>query len=153
MAAGITELIFIVSDTKRVVKDYFGHAVELEHILEQGDDWENLRIVRNILPVGVSCTFLHQTSPLGLGHAVLCARRVVGDSPFAVLLCDDLIRCQADGALQQMVRFWGNSNGMPSAGRCRETGGAGGGGAIRHCRYRQAEQDNDRWSASRAQLG
>ena len=114
VAAGLTELIFITGHNKQAVIDHFDRARELEHVLVQRREEEKLSKVQDILPSEVSCIFLRQPEPLGLGHAVLCARPVVGDEPFAVLLSDDLIRCQGDGVLQQLLDCWQQQGGQRS---------------------------------------
>lgn len=91
VAAGITELIFVTGRSKRAIEDHFDSAPELEMELARKDKQAMLAAVRNILPDHVSCIYIRQTAPLGLGHAVLTAAPVVGDEPFAVLLADDLI--------------------------------------------------------------
>jgi UTP--glucose-1-phosphate uridylyltransferase len=91
IAAGITELIFITGRNKRAIEDHFDRVPELEADLESKNKTELLDIVLNILPSNVNCIYTRQSSPLGLGHAVLCAEPIVGDEPFAVLLADDLI--------------------------------------------------------------
>ncbi len=91
VAAGVTELIFVTGRGKRAIEDHFDQAVELELALEKNGRKALLAEVRSILPRGVSCMFVRQAQPLGLGHAVLCAKPAVGDEPFAVLLADDLI--------------------------------------------------------------
>lgn len=103
VAAGITELIFVTSSSKRAIEDHFDSNYELEsNLLERGKQ-ELLNIVRGILPDGVSCAYIRQKSPRGLGHAVLCAKQFVTDEPFAVLLADDLIDGGKRSCLQQMV--------------------------------------------------
>lgn len=102
VAAGITELIFVTNSDKRAIEDHFDSNYELEsNLLEQGK-WDLLEIVRSILPDGVSCAYIRQKSPLGLGHAVLCAKQFT-DGPFAVLLADDLIDGGKTSCLQQMI--------------------------------------------------
>ena len=91
VAAGITELVFITGRSKRAIPDHFDTAYELEATLEKSGKNEMLELVRNITPPNVTCIYIRQAAPLGLGHAVLCAAPVVGDAPFAVLLADDLI--------------------------------------------------------------
>jgi UTP--glucose-1-phosphate uridylyltransferase len=91
VAAGITELVFINGRNKRAIPDHFDTAYELETTLEKSGKHEMLEMVRNIVPSNVTCIYIRQAAPLGLGHAVLCAASVVGDAPFAVLLADDLI--------------------------------------------------------------
>lgn len=103
IAAGITELVFITGRTKRSITDHFDKAYELETELEKNGKTERLEIVKNIIPDGVTCIYIRQSEPLGLGHAVLCAKPVIGDSPFAVILPDDLIDDGIRGATKQMV--------------------------------------------------
>ena len=103
VAAGITELIFITGRTKRSITDHFDKAYELETELEKKGKTEQLEIVRSIIPDGVTCIYIRQAEPLGLGHAVLCAKPVIGDEPFAVILPDDLIDDGSRGAINQMI--------------------------------------------------
>lgn len=103
IAAGIRELIFITGRTKRSITDHFDKAYELETELEKQGQFEKLEIVRNIIPEGVTCIFIRQAEPLGLGHAVLCAKPVVGDQPFVVILPDDLIDDGDRGVTQQLI--------------------------------------------------
>lgn len=91
VAAGITELIFITGRNKRAIEDHFDTAYELEAELEAAGKQALLETVRNVIPKNVNCIYIRQSSPLGLGHAVLCARPVVGNDPFAVLLADDFM--------------------------------------------------------------
>jgi UTP--glucose-1-phosphate uridylyltransferase len=103
IAAGITELVFITGRTKRSITDHFDKAYELETELEKNGKLERLEIVRNIIPEGVTCIYIRQAEPLGLGHAVSCAKPVVGDEPFVVILPDDLIDDGARGVTTQLV--------------------------------------------------
>jgi UTP--glucose-1-phosphate uridylyltransferase len=103
VAAGITELIFVTSSSKRAIEDHFDSNYELESSLLERGKHELLEIVRGILPDGVSCAYIRQKSPLGLGHAVLCAKQLVMNEPFAVLLADDLIDGGERSCLQQMI--------------------------------------------------
>lgn len=103
IAAGITELIFVTSSAKRAIEDHFDSNFELEATLQQRGKEELLDIVRGILPDGVSCAYIRQKNPQGLGHAVLCAKQLVMNEPFAVLLADDLIDGGANPCLRQMV--------------------------------------------------
>lgn len=107
IAAGITELIFVTSLHKRAIEDYFDDNFELNHRLAAAGKSDLLAKVAGILPAGVSCTYVRQPEPLGLGHAVLCAAPLVGDEPFAVLLADDLIDGQGVPVLKQMVELHG----------------------------------------------
>ena len=91
IAAGATELIFITGKNKRSIEDHFDVAGELEAQLEASGKHKMLTILRDILPSHVSCIFIRQPKALGLGHAVLCAKPVVGNEPFSVILADDLI--------------------------------------------------------------
>lgn len=101
--AGCRTLVFVVNRYKHAIADYFDTAYELEHRLEMKGRADLLDRVRSTLPDGVRCVFVTQSEARGLGHAVLCARPVVGDEPFAVLLPDDLIWNRGKGALAQMV--------------------------------------------------
>jgi len=105
VAAGMTEMIFITGRGKRAIEDHFDKAFELEHELAQRGDKQLLKIVQSIIPKNVHCTYVRQPQALGLGHAVLCARPVVGDEPFAVVLADDLIDAKP-AALQQMAEVF-----------------------------------------------
>jgi UTP--glucose-1-phosphate uridylyltransferase len=91
VAAGITEMIFITGRNKRAIEDHFDKAYELETELEAANKQGLLELVRGVIPKNVNCIYIRQAEPLGLGHAVLCARPVVGDEPFAVLLADDFM--------------------------------------------------------------
>ncbi len=102
LEAGITELIFVTSSSKHAIEDYFDTNYELESRLILQQKHELLDIVKNILPSGITCIYLRQPEPLGLGDAVLRAMPVVGHEPFAVLLADDLMDCPDKGCLHQM---------------------------------------------------
>jgi UTP--glucose-1-phosphate uridylyltransferase len=101
--AGCDTLVFVTNRYKHAVADYFDKAYELEQKLERAGKTELLELVRNVLPPGVRAIFVTQAEALGLGHAVLCAKPVIGDEPFAVLLPDDLIWNRGPGALKQMA--------------------------------------------------
>lgn len=103
VAAGIDVLVFVTSRTKRSIEDHFDKAYELETELQTRGKAETLRIVQNIVPSHVSCVFIRQAEALGLGHAVNCARSVIGDEPFAVVLADDMIDGGDNGCLSQMI--------------------------------------------------
>ncbi len=107
--AGITELIFVTSSSKRAIEDHFDSNFELETTLELRGHYELLHIVRNILPEGISCAYIRQQNPHGLGHAVLCAKNLVGNEPFAVLLADDLIENNGRNCLRRMVELYEES--------------------------------------------
>jgi UTP--glucose-1-phosphate uridylyltransferase len=91
VAAGITEMIFITGRNKRAIEDHFDKAYELEAELEAAGKTALLDFVQNVIPKNINCIYIRQSVPLGLGHAVLCARPVVGDEAFAVLLADDFM--------------------------------------------------------------
>ena len=108
VAAGMTELIFITGRTKRSIADHFDKAYELENELQKHNKTRMLELVQNILPSHVTCIYIRQAEPLGLGHAVLCGRAAVGEEPFAVLLADDLIDDGDQGCMKQMVDVFEN---------------------------------------------
>ncbi len=101
--AGINEMIFVTSSSKRAIEDHFDKNYELESELEKKGKKQLLEILRNIVPPNISCVYIRQSEALGLGHAVLCAKPVVGDEPFAVILADDLIDGHGTGVMKQMV--------------------------------------------------
>jgi UTP--glucose-1-phosphate uridylyltransferase len=102
LEAGATRLVFITHSSKRAIEDHFDQDPELERALAESGKSEILERVRGVLPKEASCVFIRQGEPLGLGHAVLCARPAVGDEPFFVHLPDDLI-CGETGCLSQMA--------------------------------------------------
>ena len=93
-SAGADTLVFITGSSKRAIEDHFDSNPELEAVLQQQGKQELLETLHGILPSWASCVYIRQPAPLGLGHAVLCARPVVGDAPFMVHLADDLIDAQ-----------------------------------------------------------
>ena len=101
--AGIETLVFVTGRNKRSIPDHFDKAYELEHELEGRGKHELLEQVRNIVPPNVTCVYVRQADALGLGHAVACARPIVRNEPFAVILADDLIESSNGGATRQMV--------------------------------------------------
>jgi UTP--glucose-1-phosphate uridylyltransferase len=105
VAAGITDLVFITGKNKRAIEDHFDKAYELETELEARGKRDLLDLVRDILPKSVNCIYIRQPEPLGLGHAVLCARPVINDEPFAVILADDLIDAETP-VLKQMTEVF-----------------------------------------------
>ncbi|MFT6395249.1 MAG: UTP--glucose-1-phosphate uridylyltransferase, partial [Methylophilaceae bacterium] len=110
IAAGATELIFITGKNKRSIEDHFDVAGELEAQLEASGKHKMLTILRDILPSHVSCIFIRQPKALGLGHAVLCAKPVVGNEPFSVILADDLIDGEVS-AVKQMTDVYAAKGG------------------------------------------
>lgn len=104
--AGIDTMIFITGRTKNSIIDHFDKAYELETELENRNKTELLKVLRDIVPPNVSFVFIRQSEALGLGHAVHCARPVVGDEPFAVILADDLVENGDYGCMAQMVELY-----------------------------------------------
>jgi UTP--glucose-1-phosphate uridylyltransferase len=90
-SAGIRHMVFVTGRTKRSVEDHFDTAYELENELELAGKTKLLSVARNIAPEDMRCTYVRQPRALGLGHAVLCAKELIGDEAFAVLLADDLM--------------------------------------------------------------
>jgi UTP--glucose-1-phosphate uridylyltransferase len=105
LAAGAEKLVFITGYAKRAIEDHFDKDHELEHELEAQGKQELLDAVRGIVPSYATCIYIRQPAPLGLGHAVLCSRPVVGDEPFFVHLADDLIDAE-EPCLKQMARVF-----------------------------------------------
>ena len=102
LRAGITDLIFVTSGTKRAIEDHFDQNFELEFRLKEKEKWDLLKELQSIPPAGINCIYIRQKEALGLGHAVLCAKDLIDNEPFAVLLADDLI----DGpGLDEMVKM------------------------------------------------
>lgn len=103
IAAGIDTLIFVTGRNKRAIEDHFDNNQELEMALRKKGKNEKADMVKNILPEGVECIFVRQPEQLGLGHAVLCAERAVGNDPFAVLLADDFLTYEGHGITADLV--------------------------------------------------
>jgi UTP--glucose-1-phosphate uridylyltransferase len=103
--AGADTLVFVTNRYKHAIADYFDKAYELEAKLEEKGKDELLKLVQGTLPRHVRAIFVTQPEALGLGHAVLCAKPVIGDEPFGVILADDLIWHQGKGALRQMAEL------------------------------------------------
>ena len=110
VAAGMNEMIFVTGRGKRAIEDHFDSANELEAELLQRGRHDLLQLVQQILPSNVSCVYVRQPQALGLGHAVLCAQRVVGDDPFAIVLADDLIDAHTP-VLSQMASVFAREGG------------------------------------------
>src|SRR5512145_2266785 len=102
-AAGVREMIFVTGRHKRPIEDHFDMTFELEVALEQAGKAELLHVVRSVKPDDMECIYVRQAQALGLGHAVLCGARLVGNEPFAVLLADDLMVNAAKPVLAQMT--------------------------------------------------
>jgi UTP--glucose-1-phosphate uridylyltransferase len=105
LSAGADTLVFITGSSKRAIEDHFDSNAELEAVLQAQGKQDLLDTLHGILPNWASCVYIRQSAPLGLGHAVLCARPVVGDEPFMVHLADDLIDAQVP-CLKQMVEVF-----------------------------------------------
>jgi UTP--glucose-1-phosphate uridylyltransferase len=105
LSAGADTLIFITGSSKRAIEDHFDSNPELEAVLQAQGKQDLLDTLRGILPSWASCVYIRQSAPLGLGHAVLCARPVVGNAPFMVHLADDLIDAKVP-CLKQMVEVF-----------------------------------------------
>lgn len=108
--AGATKLVFVTGSSKRAIEDHFDTDLELEKALTDAGKYEQLKSIQDIVPRGVSCIYIRQGEPLGLGHAVLCARPAIGNEPFFVHLADDLI-AGSPGCLSQMADEYANHGG------------------------------------------
>jgi UTP--glucose-1-phosphate uridylyltransferase len=104
ISAGLDTLIFITGRNKRAIEDHFDGNNELELALRLKGKKEMADMVKNILPEGIECVFVRQREQLGLGHAVLCAERVVGNEPFALLLADDFLIYNGNGITSDLIR-------------------------------------------------
>lgn len=104
-AAGIRQMIFVTGRGKRAVEDHFDVALELEIELEITAKYDLLNLVRSIKPHDMECIYVRQPRALGLGHAILCAEKLIGDEPFAVLLADDLMIGQPSVLMQMIKQF------------------------------------------------
>src|SRR5512141_1778246 len=108
-AAGITDVIFVTGRGKRAIEDHFDTIFELEHVLDRKGNRKLLDEVRKITALA-NFSYVRQGEPLGLGHAILCARSLVGNEPFAVLLGDDIIRSRVP-VLKQLIRVFAKHGG------------------------------------------
>ena len=104
--AGIDTLILVTRGDKQAISDHFRRSEELEKHLESRCQLELLEAIRSILPAGVRLLETTQETPLGLGHAVLCARELLAQEPFAVILPDDMVRTRGKGCLSQMMEVY-----------------------------------------------
>jgi UTP--glucose-1-phosphate uridylyltransferase len=105
LAAGIEDIIFVTGKGKQAIEDHFDHSRELEETLIARNKNVLLRVVTNLVPESGTLVYTRQNNPLGLGHAIWCARNIVGREPFAVLLADDLIKARKPVLRQMMERF------------------------------------------------
>lgn len=104
IAAGIDTLIFITGRNKRAIEDHFDNNQELSMALKAKGKIKEAEMVTNIIPAGIECIFVRQPEQLGLGHAVLCAERAVGDEPFAVILADDFLTYKNNSPTTELVK-------------------------------------------------
>jgi UTP--glucose-1-phosphate uridylyltransferase len=111
MEAGIEHFIFVTGRNKSVIEDHFDRQFELEQVLAARGKTSELEVLNNDLPGPGSTSFTRQQEPLGLGHAVWCARELVGNEPFALLLPDVLVQSQGKGCLAQMLDAYGQHGG------------------------------------------
>ena len=109
LQAGAKRLVFITGSSKRAIEDHFDSDGELENLLLSQGKSELLKMLRSVLPSYASCIYIRQPAPLGLGHAVLCAKPAVGDAPFFVHLADDLIDAK-EACLKQMADRFDNGS-------------------------------------------
>jgi UTP--glucose-1-phosphate uridylyltransferase len=105
--SGIEDIIIVTGRNKRAIEDHFDKSVELEMLLEEKGSLELLKIVQSVSNLA-DVHYIRQKQPLGLGHAILCARKFIGDEPFAVLLGDDILQSDPPG-LKQMIDIYGQT--------------------------------------------
>jgi len=103
VASGINQLIFVIGRTKNAIINHFDSAPELENELMQKNKTSLLKIIQRIVPKNVDCTFVRQNKPAGLGHAIYCARNIIQNESFAVILADDLVKSKTP-CLKQMIK-------------------------------------------------
>lgn len=106
ISAGIDTLIFVTGRNKRAIEDHFDANLELESVLRAKGKYKQADMIHNIIPDGVECIFVRQAEQLGLGHAVLCAERAVGNDPFAVLLADDFLTDYLPGVTFDLLQAY-----------------------------------------------
>jgi UTP--glucose-1-phosphate uridylyltransferase len=109
-AAGIEEFIFVTGRNKGAIADHFDHSYELQDILDSKNKQRELELTSKWLPEAGNVVFTRQRQPLGLGHAVWCARHLIGDDPFAVILADDLVLSKSP-CLKQMIEQYNDCGG------------------------------------------
>lgn len=112
--AGITEIVFVTGRGKGMLEDHFDYAVELENTLEERGKTAEMQIVRDLMPASGNLAVVRQQAPLGLGHAVWCAKQIIQDEPFAVILPDDLVMAER-GCLAQMIDAYKDVGGNMAA--------------------------------------
>lgn len=104
--AGIEEIIFVTNSAKRAIEDHFDRNFELEKVLHEKQKFKSLAEIQQLLPKHIKVAYIRQSEPLGLGHAVLCAKHLIGDETFAILLADDLMYHEGSRCLAQMVSVY-----------------------------------------------
>ena len=109
LEAGIEEFIFVTGRGKSAIEDYFDHSIELEKALKDSKKLEKLNLIKKTILKPGSVSFVRQQNPLGLGHAVWCARNFISNEPIAIILADDLIDAKP-GCMKQMVENWNGGN-------------------------------------------
>lgn len=109
IAAGIDTLVFVTSRTKRAIEDHFDNSPDLEHVLRAKGKHALADQIQHTVPQHVECVFVRQHEQLGLGHAVLCAERIIGNEPFAVLLPDDFLVSEGNGTTATLVAAYDQS--------------------------------------------
>lgn len=114
VAAGIEEFIFVTGRNKSAIEDHFDHSYELQHTLSAREKKAELALTRDWLPPAGSIVYTRQQTPMGLGHAVWCARHLIGDEPFAVILADDMVLSKR-GCLTQMIEQYQKTGGNMAA--------------------------------------
>ncbi len=105
LSAGIQDIIFVTGKGKQAIEDHFDHFCDLEHTLMARNKVALLKEITTLIPESGTIVYTRQNEPLGLGHAIWCARHVVGDEPFAVLLADDLIKAKTPALGQMIEKF------------------------------------------------
>lgn len=106
ISAGCTELIFVTSHAKKAIEDHFDRNIALEQHLLQRQEFALVKAINDITPANVTCIYIRQAQQLGLGNAVACAKNLINNEPFVVILADDLIRSRAGCCLADMVRHY-----------------------------------------------
>jgi UTP--glucose-1-phosphate uridylyltransferase len=104
--AGIEELIFVTSSNKRAIEDHFDSNFELEALLTKKNDRIKLKLVQHTIPDNITCSYVRQRTPLGLGHAVLCAEHLINNEPFVVILADDLMESSPHNCLKELIQLY-----------------------------------------------
>ena len=109
-AAGIEQFIFVTGRGKSAIEDHFDYSYELQHTLEERNKRAEIELIQDLVPLPGQIAYVRQQQANGLGHAVWCARHLIGDEPFAVLLADDLVQANKP-CLKQMVEVYNEVGG------------------------------------------